>query len=260
MLKEEKVLNKNNLEDTIKVLKNQIRKSESKEDGLEAGDIFDFPDFPIETATAIITVTAAKLVNFDDNIGNIMENVAESFNLENLKMLGKQALQTLNDVCLSRNINIIDAIEQTKEQIGLQGIAQQFAVLCKQAGQNKQVCKLDSDRTKFKSYLIYLKLPFCVQVGITERVKQDIFNSSIKFKIFNVTKQLLDCKSVQEVTANYELGNIPELESIELQMALVRFTEDLLGHTIVESPVVAELTKNGRFLRQNIQYVVLGFF
>ena len=49
--------------------------------------------------------------------------------------------------------------------------------------------------------------------------------------------------------SEYELGNIPELDNIQFQMALIQLTEEkFIGKSITENEIY-EMTKNGRFLR-----------
>ena len=59
----------------------------------------------------------------------------------------------------------------------------------------------------------------------------------------------METQNIEEIIFDYELGNIAEILDIQQQMALVEFTESLMGHTLVQVPVISEMAKNGRFLR-----------
>ena len=70
-----------------------------------------------------------------------------------------------------------------------------------------------------------------------------------KERITDFTRKLLDANNIAEIITDYELGKMPELENIQLQMALIKLTENIMGHTNVFQPIVAEMARNGRFLR-----------
>ena len=79
-----------------------------------------------------------------------------------------------------------------------------------------------------------------------------LFNGSdtfIKEKIISLTHKVLECKNVEEIISEYELGKLAELDNIHLQMALLQLSEEKFSGLIVSETNVFEMPKNGRFLR-----------
>ena len=84
-------------------------------------------------------------------------------------------------------------------------------------------------------------------------MEQTIFfngtDAFIKEKIIALTIKVLECKNVEQIICEYELGNLPEFDNVQLQMALVQLTEEKLSGINVIQNDVYEMPKNGRFLR-----------
>ena len=84
-------------------------------------------------------------------------------------------------------------------------------------------------------------------------MEQTIFfngtDAFIKDKIIALTTKVLECKNVEQIICEYELGNLLEFDNIQLQMALLQLTEEkLIGMNVIQNDVY-EMPKNGRFLR-----------
>ena len=84
---------------------------------------------------------------------------------------------------------------------------------------------------------------------MTESVANNDLNRQTKLQILGLTENILNSQNVEDIIADYDLGRIPESGDLHHQMALVKLTELLLGHALVEAPIVSEVVKNGRFLR-----------
>ena len=105
---------------------------------------------------------------------------------------------------------------------------------------------------EFRDLFTYFKVEIkCyIQAGEAEHFTKFELNDKItKQRITDFTRKLLDANNIAEIITDYELGKMPDLENIQLQMALIKLTENMMGHTNVFQPVVAEMARNGRFLR-----------
>ena len=65
----------------------------------------------------------------------------------------------------------------------------------------------------------------------------------------SLTHKVLECKNVEEIIHEYELGKLAEFDNIHLQMALLQLSEEKFSGLNVSEANVFEMPKNGRFLR-----------
>ena len=90
------------------------------------------------------------------------------------------------------------------------------------------------------------------QEKITESpVSFNSVDTFIKQKIISLTNKVLETKNVEEIISDYELGNLPEFDNVQLQMALIALTEEKLLGKVITKADTYEMPKNGRFLRDS---------
>ena len=82
------------------------------------------------------------------------------------------------------------------------------------------------------------------------------FNHKTKINILDITQTLFDSNNIEEIVTLYELGQLSKVEDIYQQMALVQLSEELLGETVIQIPIISEVVKNGRFLRSGSVYYI----
>ena len=61
----------------------------------------------------------------------VMDTVDEQ--KETSGVLSNRAITALNEACIQKNINIVQALENAKETFGMEGISKEYAILCNQA-------------------------------------------------------------------------------------------------------------------------------
>ena len=130
-----------NVEKVLSLLSENLQESENKEERVpDSIETINLPDYLVEAGAAVLAVTAVKQMGTEKSIPALFENVEDLKSVESIKQLGSNALNTLAEGCQDLNTNIIEAIEQTRENLGTEGISRQYAILCNQASfQNKGI-------------------------------------------------------------------------------------------------------------------------
>ena len=125
------------MEEAYNALLKEMKNSEAEELIPEKLVALSLPDTCANTCVnALLTVTASKLMGPQVAADVLFELVGPNKAAEEAGDV--RALRTLHDACVSKATSMVDALEETKAELGAEGIAKEYAVLCQHAAMKLQ--------------------------------------------------------------------------------------------------------------------------